>query len=54
MMSDIEQGTLAGVGQEPASRSEEDRELAGRLVADTNDVCIVVCDSHFAERLRLI
>jgi putative transposase len=36
-MSDTEQNTPVGVEQEPAARSDEDRELAERLVAEAND-----------------
>ena len=36
-MSDIEQDAPIGVEQEPASRSNEDRELAERLVAEANE-----------------
>ena len=36
-MSDIEQGTPSGVDKEPPARSDEDRELAERLVAEANE-----------------
>jgi hypothetical protein len=37
MMSDTGQDTPAGVTKEPTERSEEERELAGRLVAEANE-----------------
>jgi putative transposase len=36
-MSDTEKDAPVGVTQEPAARSDEDRELAERLVAEAND-----------------
>jgi hypothetical protein len=37
MMSDTGQDTPAGVTKEPTERSEEERELTGRLVAEANE-----------------
>jgi hypothetical protein len=37
MMSDTGQDTPVGVEQEAAARSDEDRELAERLVAEANE-----------------
>jgi len=36
-MSDTGQGTPGGVEQEPAARSDADRELAERLVAEASE-----------------